>query len=315
MEQGRRHLPHRCRLPAGLTLVLLAITCAHARAADTATWRVTENRYFHAISDASDSRVRELLTGLEKFRVFAQKFATVTIPPDAPRTNLIIFNSILEFHHYTPDRMIASFIKHDKNNNGYIVMPATDRGLNALHAIRHEYVHILMRYHRFRLPTWYREGLAEFLSTVKIEGRDVTVGIPPSDRNWFWYNRAGQKSYDKLVGSDEVPFKKSNNDIYMQYWLLARYMLMDSNNARLMNKYIALYNSGMDSLKAFKLTFGESPTDLARDKIIRVRHFTALRFHYDFPGMDTHYSVSNASEEEISRMHALLENLDRSHVR
>ena len=315
MKQGRLNLPPRHRSAQVIALILLVAVCAHTRAADKDTWRITENRYFRAISDAPNDRVRELLKDLDKFRVFVQRFATVTIPDDAPRTNVIIFNRTGDFQHYTPNDNIAGFASWDQQHHFYIVMPSRALRANAIHDIRHEYVHVLMGYHLFRVPTWYNEGLAEFLASVKIHGQTIIVGEPPQDRARDWYYRP-LYSFDKLVAGGINPSMTTLSDIYMQYWLLTDYMLMDAGHAKLMNKYIALYNAGMDSLKAFKLSFGKSPSKLARSELNNyVRHMKALRMHFDFAGIDARFSVHAASKADKSDMYTFLDTLDWSRIR
>ena len=54
-------------------------------------------------------------------------------------------------------------------------------------AALHEYVHFVLRNGAAtRYPGWYDEGLAEFLSTVSMQGEQVAIGTIPAGReHWL----------------------------------------------------------------------------------------------------------------------------------
>lgn len=300
-------------ITGGLCIVLFAgAGLKPVQARGHAVWRITENHYFRAISDAPDTEVRKLLLGLERFRVIVQKFATVTIPHDAPPVEVVIFDKVNEFREYTPSNNVAGFMTHGDNGHLFIVMPVVYLYADAMHDIRHEYVHALLAYHPFPLPHWYEEGLAEFLASVEIRGDEIIVGKPPENRLKYWYNES-LFSFNKIVADKVDPVKTSFADAYMQYWLLTDYMIVDAKRSKDLNTYIALYDSGMDSLKAFKISFGKTPDEMAKYKLSSYTHHIKIyRMKFDFTGMDTNFRTGPAPGQEVKDMHNFLAHLNWS---
>lgn len=284
---------------AGLLLLLAGAYLTPASARQDHNWRVIENSHFQALSDASPSDVEDLLLELERFRLIVQKLTTVKVPPDAPPVNVVIFNNTDDFRKYTPNNNVAGFATHNNEGHLLIVMPVKIERADSMHDIRHEYVHTLMAYHKFRFPRWYNEGLAEFLASVEMHDDEIIVGGPPKKRAQYWYY-ASLYSFDKLVADTIDPTRASLADAYMQYWLMTHYMLTDPKRAAKLGKYIALYNSGMDSLKAFKLSFGETPSEMGRrDLRIYTRHMKSYRMKFDFSGVDNDFSVRPARDQYV----------------
>lgn len=307
MEQGRRHLPHSCLLATGLILLLQAWQPAHAWGKQV--WRVTENRHFIAYSDASDTKVRKLLAEMEKFRIVVQTFVHVKIPADAPRTNVVIFDHPVDFMKLTPRNNIAGFTFRTDENRFFIVMPAKYFWDNSAHDIRHEYVHVVTGYYKFRLPRWYNEGLAEYMAAVRIKGNEIILGMPPKERAKYAHY-AEMYSYDKLLDDQFNLNKPFNADAYIQFWLLTSYMLSDPEQNKLLAKHITLYNSGMDTLKSFKLAFGMTPDELYRRKLLKyARHVKEYVIKFDFPGKDTRFSSRAAGKQELDDIFGILHNV------
>ena len=298
---------------SGLCLVLFAgagLKPVQARGHDV--WRIIENHHFQALSDADVADVKKLLLDLERFRLIVLKLTTVKVPSDAPPVEVILFGNANEFIQNIHTHRVAGFAAHDKAGRLFIVMPVSLWGADAMHDIRHEYVHTLMAYHVFQLPQWYNEGLAEFLASVRIRSDEIILGKPPKERTKYW-DFESLYSYDKLVADDIDTKKVSFADAYMQYWLLTDYLLTDAKRAKNLGKYIALYNSGMDSLKAFKISFGMTPSELYRRRLRSyVRFVKVYGMKFDFSGMDTDFRTRPAPRQDMKDMHNLLAHVDLS---
>lgn len=294
----------------GALLFILVSTATNcALAGDQVSWNFVQNKYFRALSDAPPADVRNLLTDLDRFRLIVQKFATVTIPPDAPPTDIVIFANGSDYREYVPSVNIDAFTVRGKGHRSLIVMPLVTRDDNR-HDMRHEYVHSLLAYHRLSLPHWYEEGLAEFLSAVIIrDNNEIIIGRAPKDRVDA-LNYASEYSYDKLIDDDFNPVGTSFGDAYAQYWLLTHYITVNSKRTRELGKYIALYNSGMDSMKAFKMSFGMTPDELYRRKLrTYMHHMNAYLLKFDFSGSNTDFKVSPASFVTVSDMRETLDHV------
>jgi hypothetical protein len=289
-----------------LLLLLGSAVFNCARADDGHTWRIIANSHFRALSDDSVDDVKKLLLELERFRLIVLKLVNIKVQPDAPPVDLVIFNNAGDFRNYTPNDNVAGFATHDRNGHQMIVMPARIARADAMHDVRHEYVHTLMAYQGFRLPRWYNEGLAEFLASVEIHKGEAIVGEPPKGRHSLTLY-----SFDKLVADTIDPVHTSLADAYLQYWLLTDYILTDPKRSANFSKYVALYDSGMDSLKAFKMSFGMTPQQMYRRKLrAYIHNFKAYRMKFDFSGVDSNFSIQPASKQEVKGMRTVLAGID-----
>jgi hypothetical protein len=289
-----------------LLLILGSAVFNCVRADDGHTWRIIENSHFRALSDDSVDDVKKLLLELERFRLIVLKLLTIKVQPDAPPVDLVIFNKVGDFRNYTPNDNVAGFATDSREGHRLIVMPARIAHADAMHDVRHEYVHTLMAYYSYHLPRWYNEGLAEFLASVEIHKDEIIVGEPPKDRR-----SVSLYSFDKLVADTIDPTQTSLADAYLQYWLLTDYMLTDPKRSAKLDKYVALYNTGMDSLNAFKMSFGMTPQQMYRRKLrVYIHHFKAYRMKFDFSGVDSNFSIQPARKEEVKGMRTVLAGVD-----
>jgi len=128
----------------------------------------------------------------------------------------------------------------------------------------HEYVHQLLQMRSgSRQPTWYSEGIADFLSTLSVEGESVRLGAAPAVRVWSLRNETPMKLEDVLrVGSAFNLSGEDRNRFYARSWLLVHHLLLardriDRRYPPRLALYLQKYDAGLDSLDAFVASFGE----------------------------------------------------------
>jgi len=288
--------------PVAIVFVLAVVASVPVLATDADTWKVYENGYFKAFSNAEESDALEILRDLEIFRLVSTQLSPVYIPEGALKTLAVIFRTRREFKQHSPQNQVLGYATFSKNL-GIIVSSSSDRGIEARHVIRHEFVHILQLYHQARLPNWYREGLAEVLSAVDIQGREFTVGELPGWRR----NRLSKVvSYKKIVRDDFDLTKQSivttGADTYWQCWLLTHYLLFgaDDNLKRKFVTYLTLYNEGVRSEDAFTQAFGfESAQLWPKHLKAYASRVPTYRGYYDRNSADTEFSIENAAASEL----------------
>ncbi|MBK6740036.1 MAG: hypothetical protein IPG64_20440 [Haliea sp.] len=125
-----------------------------------------ENSHFVAYSDAAESKVMALMDNLERFRGAVLQVSNIKIPQSAPKTLVVITRDRSTFSGATPHRNTAGFAISDGTQT-LIVLPAFGSTSWTHSVIRHEYGHALLRFMEFSYPTWYEEGFAEGVATVK----------------------------------------------------------------------------------------------------------------------------------------------------
>ena len=250
----------------GMTAVAaFAIACLAIGDADAGErpWYKYENGYFEVYSNASEKRVRSLLTELEDFRAAVVQVLTLSIPPAAAKTQIIIFRSEKELRNLTGNELIDAFAI-GVDGVPYMVMSA-GRNKGSDEVIRHEYTHVLLGYSDFKFPPWFQEGMAEFMSATEFKngGTQFTFG------NETLRRRAGSSlvPWAELM-SDNFSFHtihspKLGSNAYFQAWMLAHYFMWRQrymDDARV-SRYFARFTAGATSAAALEAEFDMTPTE------------------------------------------------------
>ena len=273
-----------------------------ANAASEKPWYRYENRFFIAWSNASERVTRKLLEDLEEFRAAISQIGNFPVPADAPRTLVLITASKADFDRMKPSKNVVGFAGGD-GNDLVIVMPPGGGAASTI--IRHEFGHVLMRYKKFRYPSWYEEGFAEIASAVVLTGGggDFVIG-KPTDR--AVYNGSPAFSWEELFSEDFEPHKirdlRTGSSAYAQAWLMAHYATLGDNgkNASKLQRYFDLIGRGEPHLKSFKTAFGFEAADAwkaaLKDYSARMPYYT-IKFK---PGvLETKFTRAVAADTEF----------------
>lgn len=260
-------LPARARVGWSVAAIAAAILgCMQPAAAGDEAWTRYENRHFIAYSNGQEKRVRALLEDLEYFRAAFLQFGNITVPPEVPKTAVLIPNTQAEFRKLSPIRLAAGFAVADGRRT-LIVMPARgDRDWSSA-VIRHEYGHALMSYKKFRYPAWYREGFAELVSATEMvkDGQAFTVGAGTERSKRM---ELPIYSWETLLSEEFAPHQMTDvrraSSAYAQAWLLAHYATLggDLKNATRLQNYFDRLKAGEAYGPAFAGAFGMQPADV-----------------------------------------------------
>ena len=225
-----------------------------------ATWRQLESPHFKMYTTAWEKIARELLMELEGFRSLVQIFVNIEIPADAEKVKVILFKNTGDFRKYVWDSRIAGFVIPTETS-AIIVQPASHWDMDTTSVIYHEYVHTLIRHYKYKIPGWYNEGLAELFGATRFVDGKFIVGVAPKDRlKGFAYGLQLAPFDDIISDKFQLHSPGIRYDPYVQYWMLAHYFVFGNKDRdEDLKFYLALYNDGMDSLKAFKLAFKITP--------------------------------------------------------
>jgi tetratricopeptide (TPR) repeat protein len=134
----------------------------------------------------------------------------------------------------------------------------------------HEYVHYLMfNGQRFAYPTWYNEGLAEFLGATLIRGDVAFIGAPPL--RFPALSQGRETPLETLLGKGYAEMDgREANHFYADAWLLVDYVHVSSHVGgpeRLTPTldYLALLNRGVAWREAFERAFPVGLDELERE--------------------------------------------------
>jgi tetratricopeptide (TPR) repeat protein len=163
----------------------------------------------------------------------------------------------------------------------YTVMVGNEWQPRAAETLKHEYVHFLIHNRGgLNYPTWFDEGFAELMSTLKLEGNVLEYGkAGPSQlyrlRHTEWMNSR------RVLESRDIDFRSKSKigAFYSQSWLLVHFLCLarpgrdfSVDNAR----FLSLLDSGHALDAAFEQAFGIAVPDLDST----LRHYVSRRFGY-----------------------------------
>ncbi|MDH3441169.1 MAG: DUF1570 domain-containing protein [Gammaproteobacteria bacterium] len=266
-------------------------------------WTKYENAYFEAYSDASRRSIARDLEELENFRAAAAQFLAFQTPDDAPKAQVLIFRSAEDMAEITGNRSIRSFMT-SIDGTPYIVMQGGARGDWTKSSVRHEMIHVLLRYNPHRLPPWYREGIAEFMSSTEFRDGDTkfTIGNP-IDREIV---RAPPVPWDELM-DDDFRFHTAEtapgvSNARRQAWQLVHFLAIGNQFEHYENlgKYLGRYSAGELSYEALENVFGMTPQqvgDLSTQSFEGSIPYYAIAFDEDVRDHD--FIMTEADYEQI----------------
>lgn len=286
---------------AGLAIISLLAGSTVAGAAAT-PWSRYDNPFFTAYSNASERTVRGLLQDLEEFRAAVLQVANVQIPVDAPTTLVLITANKKEFDRLKPSQHTAGYAIGEGGRT-VIVLPASGGDAGST-VIRHEYGHALLRFKKFRYPTWYEEGFAEIASAVELKrgGERFIVGAPPKRAV---FNGVPIFPWEELFSEDFAPHAigdlRDGSSAYAQAWLMAHYATLGDRgaNAERLQRYFDLTTAGEPYLQAFRMAFGFEPS-AAWDSVLRAysERIPAYTFTFQPGSLHTRFSRRAADTTE-----------------
>lgn len=275
---------------------------------DWSKWRTYENSYFRIHSNAQEKRVLRLLKELESFRLVVKAAVLVKVPEGANKTDVILFRNRREFRKVSWHQNIAGFVTII-DGQPIAVLPWSKRGLDTESVIKHEYVHIAQAYDNRRYPRWWREGLAEMLSTVEYHGdagEIALVGKPNAQR---WEHLSRELDYNKLIADDYDGLKtRYGADAYAQYWLLAIYSMTHDNGIYrdALAAHIIGYRKTGDAFESFVEAYGRTPKDFAKEAMRnfgrRSYSYKPLLYKLDVTQMDITPLVSALDVDVVERI-------------
>ncbi len=233
--------------------------CVGACAASA--WQVSRAEHFELYSPAAGEVVRPLAAWFEQLRAFYGQQTLIKV--DAlPPLRLIVFASQKE---YEPYRLRETSDAYYAGGSGrhYIVMAAG--GADAFRIAAHEYSHFVFNANALRLPPWLNEGLAELLSTLRVNEAGFELGgeLPAHMRvlkTRVW------KPLPALLAEPEVrDGRESAAMFYAESWALAGMLLLSPDYSARFPQLMIAAEAGRPSLDALEAVFGKSAQAIESD--------------------------------------------------
>jgi len=165
---------------------------------------------------------------------------------------------------------VAGMYKTEREGPVFIldISGSFDRNYGARAIAYHEFTHhLIATYTNTVYPRWYNEGLAEYLSTFRInDNGDVRIGMP-SEQNarvlvsygWMDMNILvnSVRNYPQSTGPKRQRFSQSQ--FYAQSWIATHYIQSHSEYAKKFKAYLTRLNQDDVPVDVFEKAFGLSP--------------------------------------------------------
>lgn len=248
-------------------LLALALSVAAAVSPAQAAWRQASTAHFVIYSEDDEKSLREFATKLEKYDAAMRYMRGLPDPEVSPNNRLTVF--------VVPDLLavrklygkgggsVGGFYRGSASGSVAITPrntgPSDTWDMNAQIVLLHEYAHhFMMQNYPGAFPAWLIEGFAEFNSTARFE-RDGGVGIGlPANHRAYGLLDTQQIGLEKLLTSSVEDLKDEARDgFYGRGWLLTHYLTLRPVRRGQLTAYLALINSGTDSLAAAKKAYGD----------------------------------------------------------
>ena len=255
-------------LPAAIVLAGLSACAPRATQTARGTWHELRTPRFRAWTDGDPEPVRVLLEDLERFDHVLRALTSAEEREAAPPLRIYVAKDDRSLRSLTGARAnIQGLFKPTLRGNYAIVggganVEADDPYAIARRAVLfHEYTHYVLSMSGARVPSWYNEGFAEYMSTTAFrdDGR-YTIGCVPQHRAaWTkyieWLPMLRVLSADNVadlegsrgvggtgthVGSDRNPA-----DSYAQSWYAVHYFLADGQRKAQLNRYLQEWAAGV----------------------------------------------------------------------
>lgn len=262
------------------------------------SWVEVTSPHFSVFTDGGEKRAREVIQRFEEMRIaFGVIFTKVNV--NTPPLQIIAFRNTKGLRDHSslyegkPVEMTGFFLGNGgqgspgaNNDRQYI---ALDLSKDDWGTVFHEYAHLLINSNFPPSPLWFDEGFAEYCSSLKMDKRDIQIGLPKPVLSMLLM----QSRWLKLEELFSVDHKSSiyNRDdrrsvFYAESWATVHYLM-----AKRMLKQAAVYidlaqNQHVPVAEAIRKSFDMDPAALQKQIEGYIRTGTVHFQTHTPPGMD-----------------------------
>jgi tetratricopeptide (TPR) repeat protein len=215
---------------------LLALTfCVHTQAANEPPWLEIHSTHFTVITDAGESRGREVALRFEQMRaVFAILLSKDRLHQSIPLT-ILAFQNDKSYYQLAPLRQgqpidAPGFFLSGEDQD-FIALNLSEQ--DSWRAVAHDFSMMLLNYNYPPAQEWFDEGLVEYFSSIRLDNRQVEIGGDPELHSPKAFtellNTQTWLSLPDLFASKRNPATRDNEThqtlFNAQSWILMHYLL------------------------------------------------------------------------------------------
>lgn len=257
--------------------------------ANKQTWYQAKTKNFTIVTDRNEKYAFKLAEKLEKFRAVyfllsGQKNETRKRVKILATKNKVIFKSFFKEPNKVGDTV--GVFRRAKGSNYSIIDTSKnsfDRASSVLFSTYSFY--ITANYSRYKLPYWFRQGLAYYLGELQFKGEKYALLGYPENYYLLTLHRGPLIPLEQLLATTSKTAFKGNlsKRFPAQVWLLTHYLYSDTNRAKQLHKYLLLKRQGVSEqdaiAKAFSMTIPELEWDLK--KYLNNKRVKYFKVHID----------------------------------
>jgi hypothetical protein len=182
----------------------------------------------------SEAMARADVQGLEDLLVGFKAAIELLLPagPNPSRTSVILFTDDVQFHSVVPINADGQTRPRDERGRPVVLV---ESGLTLI-TFRHELIHRLMLQRLRTAPPWLHEGLAEYLSMLRVEKGIATLGLVTARQRRLTTSRFDKAGLPGLLLPDELPALsdlfgyseeklESDEKYYIAAWAAVHYLI------------------------------------------------------------------------------------------
>lgn len=253
------------------------------------SWHQAKTPNFTIVTDRGEKFAFKLAEDLEKFRAVyfllsGKKSETKKRIKVLATKNKPIFKVFFS----NPDDIgyTVGFFRQAKGNN-YAIIDVTrnsfKRSSKVLFATYSFY--ITANYSKYKMPYWFRQGLAYYLGELKFKGeKNALLGFP-NNEYLMTLHEGPLIPLEQLLGAtSKTDFKgMSERKFPAQVWLLTHYLYSDANRTKQLHKYLSLKRQGASDHDAIKEAFAMTISELERElkRYLKNRRVLYFKVHID----------------------------------
>ncbi len=150
--------------------------------AGDAQWVEVKSPHFSVVTDAGEKRGRDVAVRFEQMRaVFGTLLVKTNVNLPVP-LQIIAFRNTKEMRQFAPlfhgkPTEVAGLFQYS-DDRSFILLDMSSE--DPWHVVFHEYAHQLLNGNTSgQLQPWFDEGFAEYFSTIRVQGKEADVGLPP----------------------------------------------------------------------------------------------------------------------------------------
>jgi tetratricopeptide (TPR) repeat protein len=256
--------------------LLAVFICSIAAQADQ-QWVEVDSSHFSVATDGGEKRAREVAQRFEQMRMaFGVIFRKVSV--NTAPLQIIAFRNAKELRQFSPlyagkPIELAGFFLGNGGRGGpganeerqYIALDLSQE--DSWGTVFHEYAHLLINSNFPPAPVWFDEGFAEYCSSLKVDKKEIDIGLAKpelpellSQSRWLKITDLFSVTHDSQIYNRD----DRRSVFYAQSWLTVHF-LMAKNMMKQVSAYVQMTeDQHVPVPEAIRRSFGMEPEALQK---------------------------------------------------